>query len=161
MLRVATNVIAQACLVSRPHLTRIRVSRFKSPATIHKSGVFRDSSCNHTTMASSMNDIVQKLDSLSIKPVATLRHQDTTPASWSDALIGTGSAPASFQLIKTLVYKPKTAKSSTPVPVVVIAREETETNAGSIGKKLNLKELRLASEDLLTQFFSLDKNSRK
>jgi prolyl-tRNA synthetase len=62
-------------------------------------------------------------------------------------------------LIKTLVYKPKTAKTAAPTPVVVIAREQTETNSGAIGKKLNLKDLRVASEDLLTQFFSLDKNS--
>ncbi|KAG5219842.1 prolyl-tRNA synthetase [Salix suchowensis] len=67
--------------------------------------------------------------------------------------------PKSFELIKTLVFKPKTAKSATPVPVVVVAREETETNSGSLGKKLNLKELRLANEDLLKDFFSLDKNS--
>ncbi|KAJ7743190.1 hypothetical protein B0H16DRAFT_1562246 [Mycena metata] len=64
-----------------------------------------------------------------------------------------------FELIKTLVYKPKTAKTATAVPVVVIARDETETNSAAIGKKLNLKEMRLASEDLLTDFFALDKNS--
>ncbi|KAJ7814645.1 hypothetical protein B0H13DRAFT_2139914 [Mycena leptocephala] len=51
------------------------------------------------------------------------------------------------------------ADTTTPVPVVVIARDETETNSGAIGKILNLKEMRLASEDLLTEFFALDKNS--
>lgn len=112
-------------------------------------------------MASSVNDIVQKLDSLSIKPLATLRHAETSPATWKDVLMATGSAPASFESIKTLVYKPKTAKTAVPVPVVVIAREETETSSGAIGKKLNLKDLRLASEDLLTDFFKLDKNSCK
>lgn len=166
MLKVATNVTsiipraqARACLVSRgrPHLTWMGVSRLKSPAAFH----FRSSPRDYTTMASPMNDIAKKLGDLSIKPVATLRHQDTTPASWSDALIGTGSAPASFQLIKTLVYKSKAAKDSTPIPIVVIVREGTEMNSGLIGKKLNLKELRLAPEDLLTQFFSVDKNSRK
>ncbi|PFH46548.1 hypothetical protein AMATHDRAFT_50963 [Amanita thiersii Skay4041] len=89
-----------------------------------------------------------------------MSHVDTnSPSSWKDALLASSSAPASFQLIKTLVYKPKTAKTATPVPVVVIAREDTETSSSAIGKKLNLKELRLASEDLLTEFFSLDKNS--
>lgn len=106
-----------------------------------------------------MNNIIQKLDALSIKPLATLSHAETSPASWTEVLIATGSAPASFELIKTVVYKPKTAKTAAPTPVVVIAREQTETNSGAIGKKLNLKDLRLASEDLLTQFFSLDKNS--
>ncbi|KAJ7444087.1 hypothetical protein B0H11DRAFT_2291350 [Mycena galericulata] len=53
-----------------------------------------------------------------------------------------------------------TAKTATPVLVVVIARDETETSSAAIGKKLNLKELRLASEDLLSEFFCfpLDKN---
>lgn len=47
------------------------------------------------------------------------------------------------------MFKPKTAKSATPTPVLVIAQESTETNSGAIGKYLNLKELRLASEDLI------------
>ncbi|PPQ88065.1 hypothetical protein CVT25_013673 [Psilocybe cyanescens] len=107
-----------------------------------------------------VNDLLQKLATISIKPSSTVAHAETSsPATWKEALIASGSAPASFELIKTLVYKPKTAKSATPVPVVVIARDETETNSGAIGKKLSLKELRLASEDLLTEFFSLDKNS--
>lgn len=114
----------------------------------------------HHKMASA-NELVQKLDGLSIKPTATISHAETTsPATWKDALIASGSAPESFELIKTLVYKPKTAKTATPIPVVVIARDETETSSSAIGKKLNLKDLRLASEDLLTEFFSLDKNSR-
>lgn len=111
-------------------------------------------------MASSINDIVQKLKSLSIEPPATIAHAETSSAAtWKEALIASGSAPKSFEIIKTLVYKPKTAKTATPVPVVVIARDETDTNSTAIGKKLNLKELRLASEDLLKDFFSLDKNS--
>ena len=97
---------------------------------------------------------------LSIKPTATINHVKTSsPAAWREALIATGSAPESFEIIKTLVYKPKIAKTATPLPVVVIARDETETNSTAIGKKLNLKELRLASEDLIIEFFSLDKNS--
>ena len=111
-------------------------------------------------MASSVSDIVQKLKSLSIEPTAAIAHAETgSTATWKEALIASGSAPKSFEIIKTLVYKPKTAKTATPVPVVVIARDETDTNSTAIGKKLNLKELRLASEDLLRDFFSLDKNS--
>ena len=64
-------------------------------------------------------------------------------------------------MLKVLVFKPKTAKSATPVPVVVIARDDTETSSSLLGKKLSLKELRLASEDLLSEFFSLNKDSRK
>ncbi|KAF7430250.1 hypothetical protein PC9H_005952 [Pleurotus ostreatus] len=105
-----------------------------------------------------MDPITQSLAALSIK--ATVTHRDAdSPAAWRDALTSTTGTPESFELIKTLVFKPKTAKSATPVPVVVVAREETETNSGALGKKLNLKELRLANEDLLKDFFSLDKNS--
>jgi hypothetical protein len=114
-----------------------------------------------TTTMASLESITQSLSGLSIKPTGSLSHSETTsPANWREALNATSSAPKSFELIKTLVFKPKTAKTATVVPVVVIARNETETNSGALGKKLNLKELRLASEDLLKDFFSLDKNSR-
>lgn len=50
-----------------------------------------------------------------------------------------------------LLFKPKTAKTAIPTPVLVVALETTETSSGAIGKLLNLKELRLASEDLIKQ----------
>ncbi|KAL5514198.1 hypothetical protein ACEPAG_2286 [Sanghuangporus baumii] len=104
--------------------------------------------------------VSEQLAKLSIKPLATVRHAaQTSPASWRDALVVTAGIPSDFQLTKTLVFKPKTAKSATPIPVVVIAREETETSSAALGKKLNLKDLRLASADLLKEFFALDKDS--
>ncbi|KAJ7623394.1 hypothetical protein FB45DRAFT_925519 [Roridomyces roridus] len=107
------------------------------------------------------NTMDSLLASLSITPAARVSHSETSsPATWREALAANASTPTnSFELIKTLVFKPKTAKTAVPVPVVVIARDDTETNSGALGKKLNLKELRLASEDLLTEFFALDKNS--
>lgn len=114
-----------------------------------------------TSTMSSADTLAASLAALSITPAAAVSHPDTnSPASWRDALLATASVPESFELIKTLVYKPKTAKTTTPVPVVVIARDETETSSSALGKKLNLKDLRLASEDLLAEFFGLDKNSR-
>ncbi|CCM00723.1 uncharacterized protein FIBRA_02763 [Fibroporia radiculosa] len=108
----------------------------------------------------SVESIAQSLTGLSIQPQAIVSHSTTnSPASWREALEGASSAPKSFELLKTLVYKPKTAKTATPVPLVIIAREGTEVISGAVGKKLGLKELRLGSEDLLTEFFSLDKNS--
>lgn len=110
---------------------------------------------------SSTDSLTASLASLRITPTATVFHADTnSPASWRDALLANPSVPESFELIKTLVYKPKTAKTATAVPVVVIARDDTETSSSALGKKLNLKELRLASEDLLAEIFNLDKNSR-
>lgn len=108
-----------------------------------------------------LESVTQSLSLLKIKPSAEVAHAATTSdAAWREALQGAQGVPEKFELLKTLVFKPKTAKSATPIPVVVIAREETQTNSGALGKKLNLKELRLASEDILQEFFSLDKNSR-
>ncbi|KAI0944886.1 hypothetical protein AcW1_001710 [Taiwanofungus camphoratus] len=113
-----------------------------------------------TSAMSSVDSITQSLAGLSIRPVSVLSHSRTnSPATWREALEASPSAPKSFELIKTLVYKPKTAKTATPVPVVVVAREGTDVISGTLGKKLGLKELRLGSEDLLKEFFSLDKNS--
>ncbi|OCH93964.1 prolyl-tRNA synthetase [Obba rivulosa] len=96
----------------------------------------------------------------SIKPVAIVSHEATnSPAAWREAVEADPATPKPFELIKVLVYKPKTAKSATPQPLVIIAREGTEINANLVAKKLGVKEVRLASEDLLTEFFSLDKNS--
>jgi prolyl-tRNA synthetase len=110
---------------------------------------------------SKLDSITQDLAALSIAPSETVEHASaTSPAAWKEALQAAPRAPKEFELLKVLVFKPKTAKSATPVPVVVVARDETETSSSSLGKKLNLKELRLASEDLLSEFFSLDKDSR-
>ncbi|KAF9066828.1 hypothetical protein BDP27DRAFT_1384122 [Rhodocollybia butyracea] len=106
-----------------------------------------------------MDSVNKSLASLSLGSSSVSHAATNSPAAWRDALVTTANAPASFELVKTLVYKPKTAKTATPVPVVVIAREAASINSGAIGKKLNLKDLRLASEDLLTEFFSVDKDS--
>jgi prolyl-tRNA synthetase len=106
-----------------------------------------------------MDSVTQSLAALSLKPTATVSHAATdSPAAWRSAL-ATTSISEPYELIKTLVYKPKTAKTAVPVPVVVIAPESVNPSAAAIGKKLNLKELRLASEDLLKEFFALDKDS--
>ncbi|KAH9475973.1 Putative proline--tRNA ligase C19C7.06 [Psilocybe cubensis] len=48
------------------------------------------------------SDIVQKLAALSIKPASTVSHaESSSPATWKEAVIASGSAPASFELIKT------------------------------------------------------------
>jgi len=110
---------------------------------------------------SALDSTTQAFAALSITPSQVVEHAPaTSPAAWREALQATPKAPKEFELLKVLVFKPKTAKSATPVPVVVVARDATETSSSSLGKKLNLKELRLASEELLSEFFSLDKDSR-
>jgi hypothetical protein len=109
----------------------------------------------------SLDSVVQSLAALSINVVGTSTHvAANSPTAWRDALDANPSSPKSFGLLKTLVYKPKTAKTAVPVPVVVIIQDGTEANSTALSKKLNLKELRLASEDLLMEFFSLDMHSR-
>ncbi|OBA20300.1 prolyl-tRNA synthetase [Metschnikowia bicuspidata var. bicuspidata NRRL YB-4993] len=54
---------------------------------------------------------------------------------------------------KTLVFKPKTAKTATPVPVVVFALAATATPLGAVARLAGVKEPRLASDDLVQQFF--------
>ena len=108
------------------------------------------------------------LAALSIEPKGSLVHPAACdPASWKAALdrapASTNAAvPSSYKLTKTLIFKPKTAKTATPVPVVVIASDETDTkNSAALGKRLNQKELRLAGDDLIREFFALDKDSRE
>jgi len=105
------------------------------------------------------------LSAASIVPVALVSHpRSTSPQAWSEALKSPNAhpaVPAQYNLTKVLVFKPKTAKSAVPVPVVIIASDKTDVNSGALAKKLNLKEMRLASEDLLKEFFALDKDSCK
>ncbi|KAF8327228.1 prolyl-tRNA synthetase [Cantharellus anzutake] len=108
----------------------------------------------------SMADITSKLRALNLTHGAFVSHAPTTsPASWKEELTKTGNVPTPYQLVKTLVFKPKTAKNATPIPVIVIAREDTETNSSALGKRLNLKDLRLASADILQEFLGVDKDA--
>jgi prolyl-tRNA synthetase len=111
---------------------------------------------------STLDSVIQSLASVSIIPAGAVCHDPSTyPASWRQVLDANTSSPKSFSLLKTLVYKPKTGKSAVPVPVVAIAPDDAEIASSALAKKFGLKELRLASEDLLTEFFSLDKDSRE
>ena len=56
------------------------------------------------------------LANLSIDAQPVAHAPAPTHAEWSDALGGVAGAPAHRRL-KTLVFKPKTPKSETPVPV--------------------------------------------
>lgn len=138
------------------------LQRVESPRALYKflpaqSRAYTPSSPSFSSPASAF----QSMSWQSIKPSATVTHAAaTSPVAWREELKKSAGAPSAYELTKTLVFKPKTAKTATVVPVVVIAREDTETSSAALGKKLNLKELRLASGDLLSEFFSLDKDSR-
>lgn len=55
---------------------------------------------------------------------------------------------------KTLVFKPKTAKTAVPVPVVVFALASTQTPSPAIAAGAGVKEPRLAKDDLVAEFFN-------
>jgi prolyl-tRNA synthetase len=109
----------------------------------------------------SLASLMQPLAALSIHPAARVEHPVTTSdTDWRNALAGSVDGPKTFELVRTLVFKPKTAKGATTVPLVVFAREGTQTNAGALGKRMGAKELRLANDEFVQDFFGLDKNSR-
>ncbi|CDK25481.1 unnamed protein product [Kuraishia capsulata CBS 1993] len=62
-------------------------------------------------------------------------------------------SPEGVLSTKTLVFKPKTAKTATPIPIIVVALTETQTPGGAIAKAAGFKEPRLAKDDLIVEFF--------
>lgn len=113
-----------------------------------------------TSSTMSGSEFISRLSTLSIKPQASVSHEPVdSPATWRQTLAANPNVPKNFELIKVLVFKPKTAKTAVAIPVIVIARDETETTSNALAKKLNLKELRLASPDLLAMTFGCDKDS--
>lgn len=99
-------------------------------------------------------DIQAQLASLSIAGHdAILSHAAAAnPADYKTAVSAAHTGPAAF--IKTLVFKPK----GKPTPLVVIASEATETSSGPLGKKIGLKDLRLAAADVLQETFGATKD---
>jgi Aminoacyl-tRNA editing domain len=155
MLRVGSLRVTKFksnCLSRRPvriesHISCPIFTRFRYTFAVHTPSL---------TM-----DYAARLSALSVTPHSVVSHATShSPAAWQSSLsTAKPPAPPSYELTKTLVFKPKTAKNAIPVPVVVVMRGETEMNSAALGKMLKLKELRLASEDLLKEFFALDKDS--
>ncbi|CAI5760444.1 unnamed protein product [Candida verbasci] len=54
---------------------------------------------------------------------------------------------------KTLIFKPKTGKTATPIPILLFALHQTSTPSNLIAKIANVKEPRLAKDDLIQDFF--------
>ena len=67
----------------------------------------------------SLDSITQSLAAVAIAPSASVSHASaSSPAAWREALEASDSAPKSFELVKTIVYKPKTAKTAAPLPSI-------------------------------------------
>lgn len=59
---------------------------------------------------------------------------------------------------KCVVFKPKTAKTATPVPIVVFRLEATTAPSGAIAAAAKAKEPRVASDELIADFFGTTKD---
>ncbi len=57
--------------------------------------------------------------------------------------------------VKVLVFKPKTAKSASTIPLVVIAQQTTSTPSNTFAKPAGVKDPRLAKADLVVEFFGV------
>lgn len=88
--------------------------------------------------------------------IAVTHSAAPTPAEWKSAVASASGIPSSYAIVKTLVFKPKS--KGTTVPVVIVAHEDTETSTGPLGKKINQKDLRFASDDLYQEFFGASKD---
>ncbi|WWD16234.1 proline-tRNA ligase [Kwoniella shandongensis] len=105
-------------------------------------------------MSSAVTDatILERLKQLQINHAEVISHAPVKgSAEWKAELSISSPTLSETLLTKTLLFKPKTAKSATPTPVMVFAQDTTETPSAAIGKLLELKELRLASEDLIKE----------
>ncbi|EIW66374.1 hypothetical protein TREMEDRAFT_45824 [Tremella mesenterica DSM 1558] len=95
-------------------------------------------------------EIISKLHKLSFTSTEVVRHEPVKGGvEWKVELEKVGKGGVG--LTKTLLFKPKTAKSATPTPVLLIARESTQTSSSLLATQLNLKDLRLASLDLIKE----------
>lgn len=104
------------------------------------------------------DSVISTLEKLSLKPSVVSHEPVADNKAWI-ATLEKLSIDHPYKVTKTLILKPKTAKSAAPTPVVVIALDTTETNATAIGKKLGLKDCRFANEDLLKDTFATTKDS--
>lgn len=101
--------------------------------------------------------VLESLSKLSITPKSVSHEAVSDNKAWTEALKNTNDV--TFEITKTLILKPKTAKTAPTTPVVVVALDSTETNATALGKKLSLKDCRFANEDLLKETFQVSKES--
>lgn len=104
----------------------------------------------------SCDAVLETLGKQSIQ-VSPISHQPVLDTkTWAEQL---SNVSVAHQTTKCLIFKPKTAKTAPVTPVFVIALDSTETNSTALGKKLSLKDLRFASEDLLKETFGTQKGS--
>ena len=107
--------------------------------------------------------LFQQLSALKISTTKPISHEPVeNVTAWTKALEGKSTSlptGVSHVFSKTLILKPKQPKSQPPAPVMVIANETSDINLSRLGKELGVKELRFATNDLLTDIFTTVKGS--
>jgi len=82
----------------------------------------------------------------------TVIHAPVTNAvEWKEALATTRVPSTPHVLTKTLVFKPKVAKSQQALLIMVVALDSTATSAGHVAKSAGEKEARLAAADVVKE----------
>jgi len=76
-------------------------------------------------------------------------------ATWKEALATSALPSVPHLLTKTLVFKPKVAKTQQAVLIMVVALEATGTSSGHVAKSAGEKEARLAAADVVKTAFGV------
>lgn len=74
----------------------------------------------------------------------------------SFAKLGFNDPPAESVPVKSLVFKPKTPKTATPIPIVVVALQSTTTPSPLIAQVTSSKDPRLARDDMVRDIFKCE-----
>ena len=74
----------------------------------------------------------------------------------SFAKLAFNDTPVESVAVKSLVFKPKTPKTATPIPIVVVALQSTTTPSPLIAQVTSSKDPRLARDDLVKEIFKCE-----
>lgn len=109
-----------------------------------------------------MEAISSALAAVSIQTEKVVKHAAAnSPESWKQAISDVASTLGftTQHYTKTVVFKPKTAKSAAPTPVILIAKDDSEYNTGAVAKHIGQKEMRLAAPEILQDFLGANKDT--
>lgn len=100
-----------------------------------------------------MATLEDQLKGLSLQGEVITHDAPANNDEWASILKSASNSVATYELTKTLVFKPKTPKSQEPIPVVLIALNSSATPSSAVAKAANVKDPRLAAADLVGAVF--------
>jgi prolyl-tRNA synthetase len=101
------------------------------------------------------DSLVASLSSLSISSASAVSHAaPAEEASWASQL------PEGVLATKTLLFKPKAAKTAAVKPVLVVALDSTDVgSSGVLAKEIGIKEMRAAGDDVWQEWLGAAKET--